>query len=119
MADDQLPSQQRIHGLDFNIVPREILQCGCRGRLCPHRILQRIRFGSCSFCFCRFSRCTFLFRWAHNPLYAPPSTNIVWPVMYDARSDASHTIVSATSLGSAFLFSAESLAHAANISSSL
>src|SRR6201999_2823694 len=34
-----------------------------------------------------------------SPLTHPPSTNTVWPVIYAARSDASHTIASATSSG--------------------
>src|SRR5437763_14498742 len=118
MTNNQLPTQKRIHGLDFNIVPREIFQGGGRIEI-GHCVLQRFWFRSSSFCFCRFSQTTFLFRCAHNPLSAPPSTNMVCPVMYDARSDASQTIVSATSLGSAVRFNAESLAHAAKISSSV
>src|SRR6185437_10195663 len=119
MPNDQLPSQQRIHCLNFNIIPREIFQAAGGGIISSHRILQSIRLGSRNFCSRRVSRCAFLFCCAHKPLYAPPSTNIVWPVMYDARSDASQTIASATSFGSAILFNAESPAQAAKISSSL
>src|SRR5208283_3498001 len=28
----------------------------------------------------------------HNPLYTPPSTSTVWPVTYEARSEASQTM---------------------------
>lgn len=55
----------------------------------------------------------------HNPLYRPPSTKTVWPVMYDARSEASQTIVSATSLGSPRRFNGMSAAQLSAISFSV
>src|ERR1700674_527010 len=58
-------------------------------------------------------------RTIYNPLYMPPSTRIVWPVMYDARSEASQTIVLATSRGSPNRLSGASAAQASTISCSL
>src|ERR1700727_2550010 len=58
-------------------------------------------------------------RTIYNPLYMPPSTRIVCPVMYDARSEASQTIVSATSRGSPNRLSGASAAQASKISCSL
>src|SRR5579863_218682 len=55
---------------------------------------------------------------SHNPLYMPPSTKTVWPVTYDARSEASQTMVSATSRGSPSRLSGASAAQPSKISCS-
>src|SRR5438045_1222784 len=56
---------------------------------------------------------------AHNPLYMPPSTSTVWPVIYDARSEASQTTVSANSRGSPSRLSGASAAQVSKISCSV
>src|ERR1700745_3527462 len=53
-----------------------------------------------------------------SPLYIPPSTSTVFPVIYDARSDASQTIVSASSRGSPKRFTGASAAQASRNSCS-
>src|SRR5581483_4453699 len=54
----------------------------------------------------------------YKPLYAPPSTRIVWPVMNEARSDARNTTVSASSRGSPTRFSGDAADHPRQICSS-
>src|SRR6185369_1666844 len=75
-----------------------------RGRLLESKTVRKSHTGDC---------------FDYRPLYAPPSTSSVCPVIYEARSEASHTIVSATSLGSPTRLTEASTAQDSKISCSV
>src|SRR5205823_14174054 len=94
LAYNELPFQQRVQYFSFHIVPGKIFQHG-RCAVSGDRAFQRhlLRYGkSCNFFLARS-----LFHEDHNPLYAPPPTIVVCPVILEARSVSSQTMVSATS----------------------
>jgi len=53
--------------------------------------------------------------WFYSPRWIPPSAKMVWPVMYDARSEASQAITSAISFGLPSRRTGVSAAHVSQI----